>query len=90
MSRSYHPDDLAAVQRIWRECGWITSDDEADQLESFLAGADVRVAEVSGEVECAVSAHRGDMSYDGEYLDLLVLSSVTTSWLGRKRGLANS
>lgn len=90
MSRSYVPADLPAVQRMWRECGWIESDDQAKLLEDVFAEADVLVAELNGEVECVTSTHRGTMMYDGSELDLLAVTAVTTSWVGRKQGLATS
>ncbi len=88
MSRDYQAADLPAVQRIWKECGWVDSEDEAKQIEPFLSDGVVRVEELAGEVECAVSTHRGVLAYDGADLDLLAVTSVTTSWVGRKQGLA--
>ena len=87
--RPYEPSDLSAVQRIWRECGWVESDDEAKLIEPFLADGDVTVA-VLDDAECAVSTHPGVISYVGTDLPLSVVSSVTTSLIGRKQGLAGA
>lgn len=87
--RPYEPSDLAAVQRIWKECGWVENDDQAKLLEPFFADADVTVA-VLDEAECAVSTHPGVISYMGTDLALSVVSSVTTSLVGRKQGLARA
>lgn len=88
MNRAYRTEDLPALKRIWKEVGWVDSDDEANSIEPFVADAVARVGEVDGTVECAVSTHRGAMRYDGSDLDLLVVSAVATSWVGRKRGMA--
>lgn len=87
--RRYTPDDLASLQRIWLECGWFDSIEEAASLESFLAEADCFVATIDDEAECAVSTHRGQFSYMGDDIDLCHVSSVTTSWIGRKQGFAS-
>jgi predicted acetyltransferase len=88
MSRDYTADDLGAAQRIWKECGWVESDEEAQALESFLAEATARVAELDGEVECLACSHHGSLRYDRTDLDALLVTAVTTSWVGRKQGLA--
>ena len=88
MNRAYTPDDLPAVHRIWKECGWVEPGEEAEHLEPFFRDGVTRVGEVDGEVECAASTQRGALRYDTGDLDLLIVSAVTTSWVGRKRGLA--
>lgn len=90
MSRAYTPDDLAAVQRVWKDCGWVTSDDEAGQIEHFFAEGDVRVADINGEVACSVSTHPGTFRHVETDLPATIVSSVTTSWIGRKQGLART
>ena len=87
--RRYTPDDLPSLQRIWLECGWFDSVEEAAKLESFLSEADCFVATIDDEAECAVSTHRGQLSYMGEDVELCHVSSVTTSWIGRKQGFAS-
>ena len=87
--RPYQSSDLPAVQRIWKECGWVESDDEAVLIEPFFADADVMVAALE-DAECAVSTNPGVISYMGVDLPLSVVSSVTTSLIGRKQGLAGA
>lgn len=87
--RPYQQSDLPAVQRIWKECGWVESDDEAALIEPFLTDADVTVAALE-DAECAVSTNPGVISYMGVDLPLSVVSSVTTSLIGRKQGLAGA
>ena len=88
MSRPYTIDDLPEVQRIWKEVGWVSDDDEAKQIEHFFAEGDVRLAELDGEVACSVSTHTGTFRYRDVDLPTLLVSSVTTSWVGRKQGFA--
>jgi hypothetical protein len=88
VSRPYVATDLTDVQRIWRECGWVESDEEAAHIGPFLEEAIARVGEVDGTVESLTSSHRGVMRYRSTDIDAALVTSVTTSWVGRKRGLA--
>ncbi len=88
--RRYEPSDLAAIQRIWKECGWIESDEEAAALEQFFTDAIGTVAVMAGEAECSATVHRGAISYAGIDLPLAGVTSVTTSLIGRKQGLARA
>lgn len=88
MSRPYEPTDLPDVQRVWKECGWVDSDEQAALIASFLEDAIVRVADVDGSVESLTSGHAGVMRYRDVDLDAVLVSAVITSWVGRKRGLA--
>ena len=88
MSRAYQPSDLESAKRIWRECGWIESDEEGAHLEHFFAESSTRVAELDGNVECIASGHLGSMRYQTTDLTALLVTSVTTSWVGRRQGLA--
>jgi GNAT superfamily N-acetyltransferase len=87
--REYEDDDLADVQRIWQECGWV-DEDEAEHLDDFLADADTVVAELEGDAEACTSIHDGSLHHTGTDLPLAVVSSVTTSRVGRKQGLARA
>ena len=89
-TRAYRPSDLPAVQRIWKECGWVESDEEAAALEHFFADAAGVVATMDGEAECSGTNHTGVISYDGRDLPLAGVTSITTSRLGRKRGMARA
>ena len=88
--RSYQSTDLPAVQRIWRECGWIESDAEAARLEDFFADAIGSVGTIDDVAESAATVHLGDMCYDGTDIRLAGVTSVTTSLIGRKQGLAKA
>lgn len=82
------PDDLAAIQRIWTEVGWVEDDDEAAHIVDFLADADGLVATVDGGAEAAVTRHAGTARHGTVDLPLAAVTSVTTSRVARKRGLA--
>ena len=80
--------DLAAIGRIWREVGWVDSDEQVAAIEHFLVGSACSVVLVAGEAECAVLTTPGAIRYQDVDLDLSVVSGVTTSLIGRKQGLA--
>ncbi len=88
--RPYEPSDLPAVQRIWKECGWIESDDEAAALEHFFTDATGAVGVLGEDAESAATVHEGAISYAGIDLPLAGVTSVTTSLIGRKQGLAKA
>ncbi|HEY5649901.1 MAG TPA: GNAT family N-acetyltransferase, partial [Acidimicrobiia bacterium] len=88
--RAYENSDLPAVQRIWKECGWVESDEEAARLEDFFSDATGIVATIDGETECSGTNHAGVIGYDGLDLPLSGATSITTSRLGRKQGLAKA
>ena len=81
--------DFDAVVRIWREVGWIDSDSEAKAMEYFLDGTDCYVSLIDGSAECAVMTTPGLIRYQDVDLPLSIVSGVTTSLVGRKRGLAS-
>ncbi len=87
--REYEDDDLAAVQRMWLECGWV-DEDETDHLVDFLADADALVAELDGEAEACTAIHDGTIDHTGTSLPAAVVTAVTTSRVGRKQGLARA
>ena len=85
----YDPErDRDAVIRIWREVGWIDSDSAAAAMEPFLESSACFVALIDGSAECAVMTTPGVMRYQEVDLPASIVSGVTTSWLGRKQGLA--
>ena len=88
--RPYRPSDLPAVQRIWKECGWVDSDEEAAALEHLFADAAGVVATMDDEAECSGTSHTGVIDFDGRDLPLSGVTSITTSRRGRKQGLAKA
>lgn len=83
-------EDLPAIQRVWREVGWVDDDDGAAQIEPFLADALTHVAVVDGAAEACGSVHRGTLRHGHDDLDTAFVTSITTSRIGRKQGLARA
>ena len=89
--RAYDPaTDLHAVDRIWREVGWLEKDDEMATLGIFLDGSNVEVGLLDGEAECAVVWTPGSIRYQDTDLPLCAVTAVTTSRVGRKQGFATT
>lgn len=87
--RPFDPDrDRNAVHRVWRECGWITGDNEIAGVDKMLGFRCHLVAEIDGEAECSVTATPGTVRYLHDDLPFTMISSVTTSRIARKQGLA--
>ena len=80
--------DLSAVKRIWKECGWVSSDEEAAAIEGFLCESDTLVATIDDVAECCVNGSSGTIQYQEEVLDLGAVRAVTTSHISRKLGFA--
>ena len=88
--RPYDPDtDLSAVDRIWREVGWLDADEHVEHLRAFLDSSNVEVGLLDGEPECAVVWTPGAIRYQDVDLPLCAVTAVTTSRVGRKQGFAS-
>jgi len=86
--RVYDPTkDKDAVHRIWREIGWIEKDKE-EVMDIFVESGRAMVAQVNGEAECLVLSAPGTMRYLEQELAFCAVTSVTTSRIARKQGLA--
>ena len=90
--RAYDPaTDLAAVDRTWREVGWLDKDDHTEPLGVFLAASNVEVGLLDDEPECAVVWTPGSLRYHPDTdLPLCAVTAVTTSRVGRKQGFATT
>ncbi|MEO1059977.1 MAG: hypothetical protein AAFZ07_01060 [Actinomycetota bacterium] len=90
--RPYDPGrDRAAVGRIWREIGWIGSDDHEERaLDSFLAPTRAIVAELDGEAELCVTTADGTLRHGPSVLSMSAVTSVTASRIARRGGLASA
>ncbi len=85
---NYDPDqDAQAVQRIWREVGWIDAE-RAPMVSRYFECGDAYVLRLQGEAECAVHTTPGTMRYGAVDLDLAAVTAVTTSRVARKLGAA--
>ncbi len=89
--RKYSPErDFEAVKRTWQEIHWIEPDQPDDFLAAFVKGGRSLVAESGNNAECLVTSKPSHLRYLGEDLNLSVVTSVTTSHVARKQGLAQS
>jgi predicted acetyltransferase len=79
--------DREAARRIWREVGWLEKGKD-EMMDDLLSIGHALVAEVSGEAECLVTSAPGVMRYLDEDLPLVEYTSVATSRVGRRQGLA--
>ena len=80
--------DLAAVRRIWREIGWLSTEAGAECLADFLAVGRSLVAALDGEAECMVHAVPGAMRYQDTDAPMCAVTAATTSRVARRRGMA--
>jgi len=86
--RDYDPTkDKEAVRRIWREAGWLPPGKD-DLMDPVLEWGHALVAEVNCEPECVVTSTLGTMRYLDEEIPLAEYTSVATSRIGRRQGLA--
>lgn len=88
--RPYEQGDLAEVQRLWREAGWVEDDADARLVEPFLAEAATYVGLLDGRVQGQASIHRGRMLHTGTDLDTAVVSAVLVSRTARRSGVART
>ena len=79
--------DARAVQRIWREVGWIDAE-RAGLVSRLFECGDAVVFRLHGEAECAVHTVPGSMRHGTEDLKLSAVTAVTTSRVARKLGAA--
>ncbi len=87
--RDYQQErDLAAVQRVWREIGWISTEAGAQCLADFLAVGRSLVAALDGEAECLVHAVLGAMRYQDGDAPMCAVTAATTGRVARQRGMA--
>jgi len=87
--REFDPiKDRDASYRIWREINWMKDDSQENYLDVFLSDGSTLVAELTGSAECLVTSKPAKMRYQKSDLDLAVITSVGTSRIARKQGLA--
>ena len=80
--------DLPAVQRIWREVGWLDNAEQTGYLKYFLGTGSCIVGCLNGTPECAVHTAPGSIQYVDAPLTLCAVTAVTTSRIARKQGFA--
>ncbi|NLV73858.1 MAG: GNAT family N-acetyltransferase [Chloroflexi bacterium] len=86
--RAYSQErDLAHIERIWREIGWMNPNNKPMVATTMGAGR-TWVAEVDGAAEAQASTAPGTLNYLGNEIPLAAVTAVATSHVGRKKGLA--
>ena len=83
-----HERDFEAVDRIYREVGWVDEDDSKVHEELARAVYEGVVFCLDGDVECLATTSLGAMRHLETDLDLAVVTGVTTSRVARKLGAA--
>lgn len=88
ISRIFDPEkDKEQGYRIWRDVGWLDKGKESI-MDTFLASCHVLVADIDNRAESLVNSTPGTIRYLEENLSMSAVCGVTTSYVGRKRGLA--
>ncbi|MBN1878312.1 MAG: hypothetical protein JXA33_29100 [Anaerolineae bacterium] len=83
--------DKKATHRIWREVGWIGDNEKhKEALDMFALAGKGWVAELRGEAECLVLTMPGMIRHLTTDLSFCAVTSVSTSYVARKQGLAQS
>ena len=80
--------DLTAVERIWREVGWVEDDDDLPGVGLAAQAGDCVVGCIDDVPECAVMTAPGTIRHLDTDLELCTVTAVTTSHIGRKLGFA--
>jgi len=88
INREYDPEkDKEQCHRIWRDCGWLEKGKE-EVMDTFIGGCRSLVGDVEGIPEALVLSSPGTIRYLNEDITMSAVCAVTTSYVGRKRGLA--
>jgi len=80
--------DRAASMRIYREVGWVTSDEHEKAAAEIPTAGPSLVAEIDGSVESLACSASGTIRHLREDLSLSAITTVATSRVARKRALA--
>ncbi|OGO18246.1 MAG: hypothetical protein A2Z14_01620 [Chloroflexi bacterium RBG_16_48_8] len=86
--RLYNPSKHKdSIQRLYHEVGWMGKDNE-DFLDYLLASGNGWVAEIDGQAESIAHTTAGLIRYLDEDLPASCMTSVATSRIARKQGIA--
>ena len=88
--REYNPaEDKEAVCRVLREVGWLPPEEQKERyLALALECGRAMVADLNGAPECIVTTAMGEMRYLEHDIPLVEVTTVATSRIARRRGLA--
>src|SRR5450756_2295726 len=86
--RLYNKDkDRDNIMRVWRETGWLHPGCD-EMVDCVMEAGRAWVAEIDGAAEAEASTAPGTIRYLNEELPLAAVTAVSTSLVGRKKGLA--
>ena len=80
--------DLDAIKRIWKEVGWVESDGEVAQLDTFFKVGHTWVGTIDDVAECSVHTVPGELYLGAQAVPLCCVTAVTTSRVARGRAFA--
>jgi len=81
--------DKEKAFRIWNECGWLDDNNKDKKgFDAFMNSVVGRVAEINSSPECLVTSTDCNLQYQNEILPLSCVTSVCTSRIARKQGIA--
>lgn len=89
MARPYEPErDREAVQRVWREIGWLAGDGQLAAAEAFIAAGRALVDDHDGAAEAFAISCPASLRYLGEELPAAAVTGVGVGRVARRGGLA--
>ena len=71
--RPFDPEDIRAVERIWREVGWAESGGRSAHVKDFVDAGNCIVGCLDGVPECAVLTVPGSIRYLEDDLKLMCM-----------------
>jgi len=80
--------DRPAAMRIYREVGWVTSDEHEKAAAEIPTAGYSAVAEIDGSVESLACSASGTLRHLTTDISLAAVTTVATSRVARKRALA--
>ncbi|MHB9034631.1 MAG: GNAT family N-acetyltransferase, partial [Anaerolineae bacterium] len=80
--------DRDHIIRAWREIGWLRSDTPVEMVDCIMDAGHSWVAEVDGAAEAEAATCPGTVRHLDNELPLTAVTAVSTSFVGRKKGLA--
>jgi len=82
--------DRKSVQRIWQECGWITTEKrEIEALDQFVKASSGWVYDMDGSAECLSLSTPGQFLHTNTTLSLAAITAVNTSRVARNQRAAS-
>jgi predicted acetyltransferase len=86
--RDYTEKDFPAINRIWKECGWLEEKMDST-VQEIIGDSHIKVAEINHSVEATAMATDARVQYQNTVINANVINAVTVSLVARKSGLAS-